>query len=83
MENIEKDLMAIREAKKQMVTVRKVDMVNALNLLICHTTQEDMFDTKVGLALVLERLGLTEECVIYTYPNENKLRISLITEPDL
>lgn len=50
-------------------------LIDAINLLLCHCTQEDPFDTAVGLKMVIERLGLEEKCHIWYDMNNKKMRL--------
>lgn len=49
--------------------------INTLNLLLLHTEQPDLWDTIVGLFLVIERLGIEDYCnVIIERFADGKLR---------
>lgn len=43
----------------------KEKLVNAINLLLCCTKQDDIIDTAVGLKTVIQRLDLEDVCHIW------------------
>ena len=55
---------------------RKEHLVNTINLLLCHTKQDDIVDTAIGLKNVIERLDLEDVCHIWIDTDANyKLRL--------
>lgn len=66
----ERDLMEVRRNMRLQKGMsaesvsQKEKIVGAINLLLCHCTQESMIDTVVGLKIVMERLGIEDSCHI-------------------
>jgi hypothetical protein len=50
-------------------------IVSAINLLLCHCTQENPFDTAVGLQMAIERLGVEEYCHLWYDMGCHKMRL--------
>lgn len=44
---------------------QKEKIVGAINLLLCHCTQECVIDTAVGLKMVMEMLEIEDVCHIW------------------
>ena len=50
-------------------------IVSAINLLLCHCSQDNPFDTAVGLQMVIERLGVEEHCHLWYDMGCHKMRL--------
>lgn len=61
----------MKRNRNQIKKTKQEKLIDTLNLLLCHTTQESMMDTIVGLKIVLERLGLLDCCIIWIDTNSD------------
>lgn len=61
----------------------KEELVNAVNLLMCHMGAVDnLMDTVVGMKMFLERVGLENDCFIAIYSKDFRPRLRMFDEVD-
>ena len=79
----DKELRELKEQYKRAKGITKVDctkeeLVDAVNLLMCHMGAVDnLTDTVVGMKMFLERMGLENECFIAIYSGDFRPRLRM------